>query len=97
MSALSPDGVPVFPRGVRFRFDETRGVWVILAPERVFLPDEPAVAVLSLVDGERSFGTIVAALAERFDASVSVIEADVRAMLEDLLAKRVLVLRTTAP
>ena len=34
---------PVLPRHARLKFDETRQVWVILAPERVLAPDEFAV------------------------------------------------------
>ena len=30
---------------VKFRHDETRGRWVVLAPERLLLPDEPAVVI----------------------------------------------------
>ena len=43
----------VLPRHARLKFDETRKVWVILAPERVLAPDEIAVEVLQLCDGER--------------------------------------------
>jgi hypothetical protein len=31
---------PVLPRHAKLKFDETRQVWVILAPERVLAPDE---------------------------------------------------------
>jgi pyrroloquinoline quinone biosynthesis protein D len=30
---------PKLPRHARLKFDETRQVWVILAPERVLAPD----------------------------------------------------------
>ena len=39
-----------------------------LAPERLFMLDEPAAEVLKLVDGKRSVAVIVDALAERFSA-----------------------------
>ena len=48
------DSVPAFNRGFRLRHDQVRGSWVVLAPERLFLLDEPAVEVLKLVDGARS-------------------------------------------
>ena len=46
--------VPRFKRGVRLREDAARGRWVVLAPERAFVPDGTALEVLKLVDGARS-------------------------------------------
>jgi hypothetical protein len=48
------------------------------------------VAVLELVDGERSIAAIVDALAARYDADRAEIEADILAMLGELAAKRVI-------
>ena len=79
--------VPAFNRGFRLRHDEVRGAWVVLAPERLFMLDEPAAAVLQLVDGKRSLGEIVDALAAQFDAPRTEIANDVEAMLQDLAAK----------
>ena len=45
------EDVPVFAPGVRFRFDKARGCWALLAPERLFQPDEQAVAILTLIAG----------------------------------------------
>ena len=45
---------PVLPRHAKLKFDDSRKVWVILAPERVLAPDEIAVEVLQLCDGGRS-------------------------------------------
>ncbi|GJE16447.1 pyrroloquinoline-quinone synthase PqqC [Methylobacterium marchantiae] len=82
--------VPRLPRGVRLRHDEVRGQHVLLAPERTFDLDANAVAVLSLVDGQRSVRDIAGKLAETFAADRDVIEVDVLAMLNDLATKRVL-------
>jgi pyrroloquinoline quinone biosynthesis protein D len=79
-----------FAPHVRFRHDETRGRWVVLAPERLLLPDEQAVEILKLVDGARSVDAVIDALAERFEAPRGVIAADVTAMLQDLADKGVL-------
>ena len=87
--ALSITDVPRLPRGVRLRFDGARNAHVLLAPERAFDLDAIAASVLELVDGQRSVGAIVDALAERFGEERGVIEGDVLAMLEDLVAKRV--------
>jgi pyrroloquinoline quinone biosynthesis protein D len=81
--------VPRFPRGVRLREDAARGRWVVLAPERAFVPDDVALEVLKLVDGARSVGTIAETLAARFDAPREVIEADIAEMLRDLAERGV--------
>jgi pyrroloquinoline quinone biosynthesis protein D len=82
--------IPTLAAGVKFRFDTVRQAWIILAPERLFLPDEQAVAVLNLVDGARTLGAIIDDLAARFDAPRDVIAGDVVAMLRDLADKGVL-------
>ena len=80
-------GAPAFNRGFRLRFDEVRDAWVILAPERLFMLDEPAVEILKLVDGVRDIPAIVDALAERFNAPRERIADDVATMLLDLSDK----------
>jgi pyrroloquinoline quinone biosynthesis protein D len=82
--------VPRLPRGVRLRHDTVRGEHVLLAPERTFDLDANAVAVLELVDGQRSVRAIAGVLAETFAADPAVIEADILVMLNDLATKRVL-------
>jgi pyrroloquinoline quinone biosynthesis protein D len=79
-----------FAPHVKFRHDETRGRWVVLAPERLLLPDEQAIEILKLVDGARSVDAVIDALAARFDAPRGVIADDVTAMLQDLADKGVL-------
>jgi pyrroloquinoline quinone biosynthesis protein D len=84
--------VPRFGPGARLRFDATRDAWIILAAERVFLPDEQAVAILKLVDGARTLDDIIGSLAAAFDAPRDLIAADVTAMLRGLADKGVVVL-----
>jgi pyrroloquinoline quinone biosynthesis protein D len=60
---------------------------VILAPERVLAPDEIAVEVLKLCDGQRSVGQMVDMLAEKYAAPREAIATDVVAMLQDLADK----------
>ncbi len=81
---LGDETVPKFPAGVRFRFDEVRSAWVLLAPERLFQPDEIAVEILKLVDGQRTLGKITDTLAARYEAPRTVIAADIATMLQDL-------------
>ncbi len=84
---VSEQSRPVLPRHAKLRFDETRQVWVILAPERVLAPDEIAVEVLKLCDGKRSVGEMVDLLAEKYAAPREAIATDVVAMLQDLADK----------
>jgi pyrroloquinoline quinone biosynthesis protein D len=56
---------PVLPRHAKLRFDDARQRWVILAPERVLAPDETAVEILQLCDGERTVAQIDDVLAAK--------------------------------
>ena len=84
---VSETSRPVLPRHAKLKFDETRQVWVILAPERVLAPDEIAVEVLRLCDGLRSVEGIINQLAVKYTAERDAISADVIAMLQDLADK----------
>ena len=81
------DVIPCYAPGVRMRHDKVRDAWVVLAPERLFMPDEQAVAILQLVDGARSVAAIVDDLAARYAAPRDLIAADVGTMLDDLAAQ----------
>lgn len=78
------------PRHIKLRHDAGRNKWLILAPERVFEPDEISVEVLKLCDGERTVGEIAETLATDYQAPVDVILADIIAMLQELADKGVL-------
>ena len=87
---MAEAAVPRLARGMRLRQDAARdGRWVVLGPERMFVPDEIALEVLRLVDGARTVGVIVDELAARFAAPKAEILADVTAMLEDLAGRGV--------
>jgi len=85
--SISEASRPKLPRHAKLKFDETRQVWVILAPERVLAPDEIAVEVLKLCDGERSVADLVDQLAAKYAAERSAIAGVVIAMLQDLADK----------
>ena len=85
--SVSEASRPVLPRHAKLRFDETRQVWVILAPERVLAPDEIAVEVLQLCDGVRNVTAMIDMLAEKYAAERGAIATDVIAMLQDLADK----------
>jgi pyrroloquinoline quinone biosynthesis protein D len=78
---------PILPRHAKLKFDETRQVWVLLAPERVLAPDEIAVEVLQLCDGIRSVTEMADQLAVKYAAPREAIATDVIAMLQDLADK----------
>jgi pyrroloquinoline quinone biosynthesis protein D len=85
--SVSEASKPVLPRHAKLKFDETRKVWVILAPERVLAPDEIAVEVLQLCDGVRSVADMADRLAQKYAAPREAIAVDVIAMLQDLADK----------
>jgi len=96
--SVSEASRPVLPRHARLKFDDTRQRWVILAPERVLAPDEIAVEILQLCDGERDVAAIIDALAAKYTADRAEIGRDVVAMLQDLADKGFLTeARETAP
>jgi pyrroloquinoline quinone biosynthesis protein D len=79
-----------FAPHAKFRFDEVRQAWIVLAPERLLLPDEQAVEILRLIDGERAVDNVIDELARRYEAPREIIAGDVVAMLQDLVDKKVL-------
>jgi len=87
---INGDAVLRFAPHARFRFDEVRQAWIVLAPERLLLPDEQAVEILRLIDGARDVDAIIDELAGRFEAPRDVIAGDVLPMLQDLVDKKVL-------
>ncbi|WP_135506749.1 pyrroloquinoline quinone biosynthesis peptide chaperone PqqD [Roseovarius aestuariivivens] len=82
--------VPSLPRGVRLHFDKVRSTWVLLAPERAVTLDDIGHAILSEVDGARSFGEITAALAEKYNAPAEEIAKDSAGFLGALRDRRFL-------
>ena len=88
-----PDTLPERPRlapGVRLHFDTRRDAWVLLAPERVIEAEGPAPDILRRCDGTRTLDQIIDELAALYTADRAEIEGDVKEMLADLVAKRML-------
>lgn len=83
--------VPAFPRGVELRRDAARRRWVMLAPERVLVPDASALDILLLCDGRTSVIKIVDQLEKKYAADRNVILKDVLAALQNLMDKRFLI------
>ena len=84
---LTPDSIPALPRHVQLRFDKVRARWVILAPEKVLVPDEISVEVLQLCDHSRNIADMVTVLAEKYTADPALIQADCLTLLQDLADK----------
>jgi len=86
---ITDASVPRLPPHIKLRFDDTRQQWIILAPERVLMPDEIALAILQLCDGVATVGAIADDLAAKFDAPRDLVGQDVTNMLQDLADKGV--------
>ena len=77
-------------RCVRLHHDRVRDQWVLLAPERAITLDAVGHAILSEVDGQRSFGQITALLADRYAAPQAQIAEDCAGFLRALRDRRFL-------
>lgn len=77
----------------RLIFDAARKSWAIQAPERVFLLDDTAYAIVSRCDGEKTVGGIVDELCAAYpDAPREAIAADVLRLVQDFADKGVIAL-----
>lgn len=90
MPPLSDQTRPGLAPGVRLTFDKARDQWVVLAPERVLVPDETALEILQRCNGTTQLGDIVDELASAYSADRSEIEHDVKDLLASLIEKRIL-------
>ncbi|HEX6111010.1 MAG TPA: pyrroloquinoline quinone biosynthesis peptide chaperone PqqD [Geminicoccaceae bacterium] len=86
------DAVPSLARGVKLRFDKARDAWVLLAPEKVLMPDQIAIEILKRCDGKASVTEIVDNLTVTFSADRDQVAGDVGAFLQDLADKGMLAL-----
>jgi len=69
-------------KGVKLRHDRDGGV-MLLVPEGALMLNASAAATLELVDGQRTFDDIVAAVVERFDVTADT----ARGELDELFAR----------
>ena len=86
-AALTADSVPRLAPGVRLKDDKARGQTVLLAPERVLVPDATAVEVLQRLECRQTVAQLSEMLAAEYDAPAETIQADVLEMLADLAEK----------
>ena len=93
MSAPTVIGETSAPRlgpHVKLRFDKQRDQWIVLAPERLFVPDSVALEIIRRCDGVATVAAIVGALAEAYKAPRDTILRDVRTLLQDLADKGIM-------
>ena len=89
---IAEGSVPRLAAHVRLRFDKQREQWVLLAPERIFVLDEIALAIVERCQGTAAFSDIVDDLARTFDAPRERVLADAGALLQGFLDKGVMTL-----
>jgi pyrroloquinoline quinone biosynthesis protein D len=89
---VGPEMVTRLAPHMRLRHDKARDSWTIQAPERSFLLDPIAHAIVSRCDGQATVGGIVEDLCRTFaDAPSDLIERDVVALIQDFVDKGVMV------
>ncbi len=82
--------VPALPGYVRLHYCTVRQAWAVLAPERVYWPDETSLAILRLCDGTKTAGGISAKLAADYDAPLGDVQPDVLEFLQEWSGRRLL-------
>ena len=89
---IAEGSVPRLAAHARLRFDKQREQWVLLAPERIFVLDDIALAIVERCQGRATLGEIVDDLARTFDAPREQVLADTGALLQGFLDKGVMTL-----
>jgi pyrroloquinoline quinone biosynthesis protein D len=86
------ESAPRLAPHMRLRHDRARDSWTIQAPERSFLLDPIAHAIVSRCDGVAAIGAVVDSLcAAHPDAPRDIIEGDVLKLIQDFVDKGVMV------
>lgn len=88
---VAADACPRLSKGVKLQFDKTRAQWILQAPERVFVLDEPSYEILLRCTGDNTVQNLVQDLSRAFDADESEIATDVEVLLASLIEKRIVV------
>lgn len=83
--------IPRLATHMRLRHDKARAQWTIQAPERSFVLDEVAHAIVSRCDGAVSLAAVVTDLCNNFPgAPREMIEKDVIALVQNFVDKSVM-------
>jgi pyrroloquinoline quinone biosynthesis protein D len=86
---ISDSVLPRLAKGVRLEVDPATGKGVLLYPEGIIELNETAHEIVSRCDG-RTFGEIIHALAEQYDADPAALAVDVRETLADLQRRKLI-------
>ncbi len=87
-TALADCAIPFLPKGVRLKFDKTRGCWFLLAPERALKLDEIGAAILSGLEAGGSFQGLSETLAGKYGAPYDQVREDAGSFLVSLINRR---------
>jgi pyrroloquinoline quinone biosynthesis protein D len=87
---VSEESVPRLAAHTRLRFDKQRDQWMLLAPERLFVLDPIALAIVERCKGEANVAAIVDDLVATYNAPRERILTDVTAVLQDLTDKGIM-------
>ena len=82
--------IPRLAPHVRLRFDKQRDQWMLLAPERLFVLDPIALAIVERCKGAATLGEIADDLARSYDAPRDQVLADASTLLQGFLDKGVM-------
>ncbi len=84
---VSEESAPLLPGHIKLHHDKARDRWVLLAPERLLEPDEVALNILRLCNGQSTVAQISDDLARTYDAPIEQIRNDIIFLLQDLADK----------
>jgi pyrroloquinoline quinone biosynthesis protein D len=92
-SLAEPSSRPRLALHRRLQFDKARETWTVQAPERTFVLDQTAHAIVSRCNGEATIATVVDDLCRAYDgAPRDAVAADVLKLVQDFLDKGVMTL-----
>jgi pyrroloquinoline quinone biosynthesis protein D len=82
-TVVSLQSIPSLPKHVRIQYDTVRQAFAVLAPEKIFWPNEISLDILRHCDGRSTVGQIIVGLAADYDADEADIAGDVIAFLQE--------------
>lgn len=90
-TVIDAEMVPRLAPHMKLRFDQARQTWTIQAPERSFLLDGVAEAIVSRCDGKASIAAVINSLCAAFPAAPrQAVETDVMKLIQDFVDKGVM-------
>jgi pyrroloquinoline quinone biosynthesis protein D len=84
---IAAESAPRLRPHARLQFDRARERWVVLAPERVLVPDEIGLEVLQACDGIATVAAICGQLARKYETAIDEVQRDVIELLQELADK----------